>query len=261
MSGYLTTGGLPGRPRRRPGTAVGRPQWRRALGWVLAVQLYLAAWFWLIAVAVVTVALIVIDRIGTVTVSIMQFASEGATWFPFAIAIISATAQLSVHVANGMTRRSFIRAALVTSVVSGVVYALVMSLAMLAEGAVFARFGWPHVAGADDVALWQSGFGPGLLGYALLFVGAQVSGLLVGIGYYRYGGWWGTLLLPLTAAPAVLLQLLTPLLGGDGWFVDAAPFSLSTAALAVPGAVVVIALGAAGFHRLTRDVAIRRVTT
>lgn len=233
-------------------------QWRRAAAWMLGFQAVLGAWFWLIAVVGVTVAILVIGRIASVEVSIMQFAAQGATWFPFALAVILATTQLGVHVANGMTRRSFTRAALVTCTISAIGYALVMVLAIRAEAALYARTGWPHVVGSDDSAIWENSFGPSLLGYGLVFLGAQVSGLLVGIGYYRFGGWWGTLLLPLTVAPALLLQVAGPLLSGDTWEWGANRFS-APLTVVVPAALAVIAAGALGFHALARTVPIHRV--
>ncbi|MEE6296425.1 hypothetical protein [Georgenia wangjunii] len=248
-----TSGGLFTYPRR---TRRG-PQWRRAAAWSLGANLVLAAWFWVIVAVGVTAALIVVDRVATVEMSIVQFAAQGATWFPFATAIIFATTQLGVHVANGMTRRAFIRAQLVTVVVSACAYALVLNLALLAEGALFARLGWPHTAGDDGFAAWQDGFAAGLLDMALIFLAAQVSGLLVGIAYYRFGGWWGTLLLPLTVAP-VYASLLVADAAEEGW----SAFALFTSPLALAAArVLLIALGALAFHRLARDVAIHRVTT
>lgn len=248
----LTSGGLlghRGHPFRRG------PQWLRATSWTLAAHLYLAAWFWAIAVVAVTIALVVVDRVGTVEVSIAQFAAQGATWFPFAIAIILTGSQIGVHVANGMTRRSFLRAALLSVLVSALVYALVMSTLLLVEGAVFDRMGWPHVPDGEDRSAWQDGFGPALLDYGLLFLAGQVSGLLVGITYYRFGGWWGTLLLPLTVAPVLLIQLAGPLVGGSRTVGDI----VVPSAVGVAIALALIGLAAYAFARVTRDVPIRPI--
>jgi hypothetical protein len=250
----LTSSGLLERPGRRSPRG---PQWVRATTWLLGAHLFLALWFWAIVVVAVTVALVVIDRVGTVTVSIMQFASQGATWFPFAIAIILTGGQIGVHVVSGMTRRSFLRASLVAASVSSLVYALAQSALMAAEGAVFERLGWPHATGEADRGLWEGGFGASLVEYGLVFLAAQVSGLLVGITYYRLGGWWGTLALPLTVGPVVLVQVAGPFVGGTwrGLGLEA------PGALAVAVALLLITLGALAFARLARDVAIRPITS
>lgn len=253
------SGGLPASPR----PARRRSQWRRAAAWSLGANLYLAAWFWAIAVVGVTVALVIIDRVATVEMSIMQFASQGATWFPFAVAITFVTSQIGVHVANGMTRRAFIRAHLLSVVVSAAAYTLLMSTAMAVEGAVYDRLGWPHVPGDVERALWQDAFAPSLLEYGLVFLAAQMSGLLVGIAYYRFGGWWGTLLLPLTVAPVVLVQIAGPVLGGT-WNGREISEPLGTGVPVsawgfLAGALVLIALAALAFSRLARDVPVRRV--
>lgn len=248
-----TSGGLFAHPRRRSARG---PQWRRAAAWSLGANLYLAVWFWAIVVVGVTAALVVVDRVGTVETSFVQFAASGATWFPFATAIVFATTQLGVHVANGMTRRAFIRAQVLTVAVSAALYALVLNLALLVEEAVFARLGWPHAANTEGYSGWEDGVGPGVLDHGLLFLAAQVSGLLVGIAYYRFGGWWGTLLLPLTALP-VYGSLLVADAGVAGWAPTGELTPLTFAAVRV----VLALLGALAFQRLARDVPIRRVTT
>ena len=53
----------------------------------------------------------------------------------------------------------------------------------------------------------------------LTFVVAYLSGLLVGITYQRAGGWWGTLALPLTVGPILVVSAL--------FAQDAGPFSTS----------------------------------
>jgi hypothetical protein len=231
---------------------------------LLAMLLFLAAWFWGLAIVVVSLVLVMIDRFGEVENSVLQFVRQGGIWFPFSLAVIIATTYLPIHVAAGMTRRAFATAALLAAAVTVAVYAGAMTLLLQAERAVFSAAGWPHTMSDVGFSATSGDVGRILGDYLLTFGCGVVSGLLVGIVYYRAGGWWGTLALPLTVGP---LLLVTGLLYGD-----AGPFDLTwlgerfdagDADVLVRGAVCVLVLvvQATAFHRLTRSVALRPVTT
>ncbi|MGC5617450.1 hypothetical protein [Georgenia sp. Z1491] len=192
-----------------------RPQWVRAAASMLSVHGVVGAWFWVGAVVLVTLATLVVDRFTTVRVSILQYASYAMLWFPFSIAVVVA-AVLTVYVANGMTRRSFIRGALASSVVVALGYGLVMALLLLVEGWIYGALGWAHGAmGTDDDGIVEGIWESGLLapwGVATLMVLAGlVSGLAVGAGYYRFGGLRGTVLLPFALLPVLGAQVLIDL--------------------------------------------------
>lgn len=197
---------------RPPGTATGERQWARASRSYFAVYAYLWTWMWAIVVPAAAIAMIVVDRVATVDTSILQFVRSGpAVWMLFSVAIIVTAAYLPVHVANGMTRRSVVRGALLAAVLGSLLFGVAMALMMLAEGAVYDAFGWAQGTVADDegsVGVWQVGIVPMLLDYVLSCLGGAVSGLLVGIVYYRAGGWWGTLTLPLTVLPALAVTFI-----------------------------------------------------
>lgn len=240
----------------------------RTVRHLLTMLLYLAVWFWGIAVVVLALALLLVDRFGEVETSVVQFARQGGIWFPFSLMVILATTYLPTHVAAGMTRRAFATAALVAAGVVATVYAAVLTLLVQVERSVFDLAGWPHTLSDIGLSATSSGtavdLGRLFLDYLLMFGSGVVSGLLVGIVYYRAGGWWGTLALPLTLGP---LFLLTALLASDAgpfdlaWVVDRFGTGGGDVLARVVLSALIIAAQAAAFHGLTRRAALNRVTT
>lgn len=231
------------------------PQWARSSKWYLQVYAFLGVWMWAIVLPAAAVALLIIDRVGTVDVSILQFVRNGpGIWMLFSVAIIVTTGYLPVHVANGMTRRSVIRGALLAALLGALIFSVPMSLAVLAEGALYDAMGWPHDATShtDVTPLWELGFGPMLLDYTLACLGGAVAGLLVGMAYYRLGGWWGTLALPLTVLPALAVTFL----GGDTQLTLGAWVLTPAFGTVVP--IVLILAGGLAFALLARNVPIAR---
>ncbi|NUU16666.1 hypothetical protein HP550_05315 [Cellulomonas humilata] len=227
--------------------------------WLLWMNLYLAAWAWGMAIVVVTGALVVINQVGEVNNSVMAFARQGAIWFPFSVLIAITAAYLPVHIAAGLTRRSLALGSLLAAGGLALVYGVVFALLLVVERAVFDAFGWQWriVEGlspdsADVATLFVSS--------TLLFLVAYVSGLLVGMSYQRLGGWWGTLALPLTAGPILLVSALLAQ--------DAGPFSTSVwfggdQPLLVGSAVTLLIAGlmAVAFDRLTRGASVPNRTS
>lgn len=236
-----------------------RAPWLRTTRWLLRAQATIAAWLWIIMAVVAAVVILLLSRFAEVEVSIFQFSRHGALWTGFAMAIIFCTAGIAAHVANGLTRAAFVQATVVVGVVIGVAYAVLAGLGLEVEGAVYDANGWSHVGGGDlaegDFAA-DAGLGvvPGL---ALSFVAGQLSGLLVGMAYYRLGGWRGTVALPLTLAPIYLVG--SPDLD-TGQFQLLAPLDLAVPAAAAVS-VIVLALAALAYYLLARDVPIRKVAS
>ncbi|QCB92482.1 hypothetical protein [Cellulomonas shaoxiangyii] len=218
----------------------------------LGVAVYLAAWFWAVALVCLVAASLVVWRVnGSVDVSVVQYARQATIWFPFSQAILLVAALLRPHVAAGMTRRTFLRASLLTAVATGVLYTLVLVGLLLVERAVHGALGW-------DTEVWdlpasadpEAGELLGLFGPAMVL--ANLSGLLVGAVYHRGGAWWGTLTLPLTVAP-----VLVALAAGGEWFTwDALdPWAGATAGVVV--ALVLGAVTAVAYVLVLRSIAIR----
>ena len=190
-----------------------RPQWWRAGAWMLGMQTYLALWFWAVVVGLAVAALVVLSQLAEIGTSVFQFAAHGALWYPFSLMITVSAVQITSHVGNGMSRRSFYRASLLTIGYVGLVYGLAMATGLAVEGALYDRAGWPHVhvtsVGESAVPRggpWEEGFLVSAFTYAVRSAGGAVAGLLVGTAYYRLGALRGTVLLPLTVLPALAGQ-------------------------------------------------------
>ncbi len=237
------------RPRRGPVA--------RTVRHLLAVQLVLAAWFWGIAVVALATAVAVVARFGSVQTSIVQYAQQASMWYPFSLTVLTVATALAPHVAAGMTRRSFAWATVVVAVVQGVAYAVVTGVLLTVEGALYRAQGWPHTVEESLAVAWDGDGARIAVHYLFLLVLAPLSGLLVGIVYYRAGGWWGTIALPLTAGPLLLVlamfSVVTGPLGLGG------PTGAGLAGPALLAAVATIAVLLA-YVRLARGATIKGPT-
>lgn len=230
--------------------------WVRAAKKLVGAQLVSGAWTWGILLVVGSVAIAILSSRDLLEISVFQFARYAGLWFGFTLALISALT-VSLHVAAGLTRRSFVQATLVTALVSGVLYAVVLGIVLEAEGVVYRGIGVPQAGGEASPAFDPAAGFATVPGLAVSFVAGQISGLVVGMGYYRFGGLRGTAFLPVALAPIYLVgteSLPTGQVQLLGWL------DVPTA-LAVALAVVVLALAAYGYHLLTRAVPIARVVT
>ncbi|WP_022916840.1 hypothetical protein [Ruania albidiflava] len=227
-----------------------RPQWRRTLRWLLGMQAYLGLWFWAIILLLEVIAVTIAAQLGPVQVSMFQFATHGALWFPFSMMIIISAATITTHVAQGRTRRSFIQASLVTALVVAIVYGAIMTAGLALEGVVYDAFGWTQahvseaVAGAEPSVPWREPVALTLLTYTTRTGGGAIAGLLVGVTYYRYRAWRGTALLLVTALPALAAQESI-----SGLLREQVHNELLVTSLV---SLVLIVLGAFAYHLLTR---------
>ncbi len=185
-------------PRRTP--------YARTLLWLVRAQVKIAGWFAGILAVLWVAVVIAVNTFGSVEMSIMQFARQGAgVWFPFSIAVSLCAAAIGPHVAVGMTRSVFARAAISTALVMAVVYGSVVTLGFAVERVVYRANGWDQAI--TDVS-WSfvdvGDLGAVVLDATLIIAAASLSGLLVGAVYLRFGAWVGTLTLPITVGPVLV---------------------------------------------------------
>lgn len=200
----VTESRSPLRPTSRPSPTL------HAARWLLRQHLWLAAWAVAVFVVVVVTVVVLVDRYGHVDTSIVQFARQASIWFPFSTTINLSLVYLNVHVAAGMTRRSLGRASLLTALTMAAFYTAVLTVALQIERVVYGSRDWAQqITDSAPVFSDTSQVGWILVDLGLVFAAAQLCGLLVAITYYRFGGWRGTLLLPLTVGP---IFAVTPLL-------------------------------------------------
>lgn len=159
-------------------------------------------------------------------------------------ALILAVSTLPLFVTYGVTRKRFTRGAALFGAITCAVFAVIATVLAAIDLAVL---------GSDEPA---GKLGALFLTNAMQFLAYSASGWLIGIAYYRFGGWRGTFLLPLTAAPlliasAAVQRSFDPDLGDYA--------SLGSRGVAVPVALAALAAvaGAAAGWWVTRDVPIR----
>lgn len=220
--------------------------------WLLRLHSRVAVWAVVIVIVAVATAALVIARYVELELSVVQFARQAFVWFPFAVAIMTTTGFLNIHVAAGLTRRTLARASLAVAMTMAGFYVAVMTVGLQLERLLFGARGWGQKV-VDEQALFTdtSQVGWILVDLGLLFSAAQLCGLLVGIVYYRAGGWWGTLTLPFTVGPVLLV---TPLLTTS--LLD----PLSTLAR-LPIAVAVLVATAVAYLLVLRTTPVRSVTS
>lgn len=183
--------------------------------------------------------------------SVWEHAGGPVRWvFIFGLAVTPAI--LPTYLAHGITRRTFTWAAAVAGGLLVLLLSAFLAVGFLVERAVYAALDaaqtldGPHLF-TDPVQVHLV-----LAEYALLASGYFIAGWLVGSVYYRFGGWRGTLALPLTAAPALVVEALF----GVGWFGDAVADGTAVAVLL---AAAVVGLALVALRLLTRAVPVRPV--
>jgi hypothetical protein len=202
------------RPAVRPAVHAGRR--------LLRTLLRPMAWFWALLVAAVVLITVILALTGVTHVSVVAFGRQAGIWFPFSMCVFIASAYVRVHIATGMTRRTFVRAALAVALLVAVGNALLMSTLLFVERLVHGWLGWGWVLQDGSLDPTGGSWPTMLLDYGLTFVVANLCGLLVGIVFYALGAakgsmagvWWATALLPVMVAPVfVLLGLIAGVQG------------------------------------------------
>lgn len=224
------------------------PQWQRSTTTLLRINLQRAGWFFALAIIVVTAVLFTISRFTEPQMSGVQFAYHGILWYQFAMMIVVFVGYAGVHVVHGMTRRSLLVGSLLAAAGTAMGYALVITLLLLVERWAYSWLGWYHGLSNIDAEVLGGGLWPYAWGAVLIFAVGNLSGLLVAAAYYRLGPWWGTLCLPLTLAPLLLVSVFAM-----DHEVQWTPWDLTTDVLGAASpvlAVAVIATGVLAYHLL-----------
>jgi hypothetical protein len=231
----MTTLALPARRTGSPAGLVART--------LLARTVRISRWFWLCAVAAVVLVTLIWLQFAQPPWSVMSWARQAVLWFSFAQAIVVVTTELPAYVAAGLTRRSFVRGALVAHLVAGLGHAAVLIVLVQLERLVHHALGWQFTI--TDAVFDPTGRAVGALltEYAVTFCVAGLSGLLVGAVYLRGRGWWGTLTLPLTVGPVLVF--------GGFWGV-----ALATGAELAQRLAVTVAVGAGALALMAAAVAL-----
>jgi hypothetical protein len=215
-----------------------------------------------IFIAVVAAIFIVVGAatamFGDVEASVWQTAGAGAfKYFPLAIAIMLTPVFLPIYVAQGVTRRQFA----VGGALFIAAWAAILTMAVVAgygvEAAVYRANGWPHEF--DTPHLFESWTQVHLVvaEYVMLIAAHMVAGWVIGTSYYVLGWFRATLLLPVTAAPALVVEALLATSWAGAGLREFTTYTPPLVGIAVSGAVVVIGAAWAVNYGLTRSLPIK----
>jgi hypothetical protein len=165
-------------------------------------------------------------------------------------------AYLPTYVAHGVTRREFMAKTVVFVVAQAGMLAGLVTLGYLAERLVFELAGWPHRLTGDHAFGSPSDVATVFLAYGATFLVWGSVAAFGAAGFYRDGGAWGLVALPV----GLLLVLPTDLAVSSGGppFLDLA-FDIDDGRLAVAVALCLAsaAVALAAAWALVRDMPIR----
>ena len=167
--------------------------------WLTARHLDKALWFTGIVVVIFGVVLTAIGA--DISFSLWEnFVSSGPAWFTLAMGATAVTSFLPVLVAQGQTRGRFVAAAALALAALAVLLSIFVLVGYGAESLLNERLGWSMALVGEHTFDSRSQIFLVFSEYFVRYLLFGLVGILAGYGFYRAGGWWGTLLLLLTAA-------------------------------------------------------------
>ncbi len=222
-----------------------------AARYLLRGYLRIALWYVGAVLALGALIPLLISRSGDVGVSIVAVSWQAGVWFGFSLNATLAVTYLGAHVSLGMTRRSYWQAVLLAAGVFGTALAAFQTGVLALERWWFGAMGWRGNS-VDGLVVSGEGWGPTAGRYLLLYLTALVCGAVVSLVYARFGGWVGTLCLPVTVGPLLVVGALL-IEAGDGSVLSALGVPAAQVdAVATVGAITVLLLLAAALVVLAR---------
>jgi hypothetical protein len=193
---------------------------------------------------------------GVVDHSMWDYGTQSPKYFSAAIGITMTPAFFTVLVAHGVTRRMFAVASSIYLVGAAASTALLWVLVYQVEHALYAWQGWTQALANPHLFTKTSQVGLVFTEFFLLILSHEVAGWLIGTSFYRFGFWKGLAMLPLGLVPAIAAELLLV----AQWLAQALAntnYHRPPLAVAVPGVLLVSALGLYAVHLLLRPIGIK----
>lgn len=202
---------------------------------------------WAVTGLIVAIVVVSTTLAGEVTESLwLNTGSTQPRYFLLAMGVMLAATHLPVYVAHGVTRRLFLVAGVGFTVAVSAAFA---AITVIGFGLERLLFSWQGTLDRLPEPYPMNTLGDGLrvaLALALLGTVYLCCGWLIGSIYYRYGAWFGTLLIPAAAVPLFVAEagigekplgawLVQELIGSE------MPYGVGLA-LAVGSAVTMLAL-------------------
>jgi hypothetical protein len=240
-----------------PGSASTTLRIRRVLRAMLIGLRPMLVGYWLVMVVAFLLIGVTFQVVtGVVDHSMWDYGTQSPKYFSAAIGITMTPAFFTVLVAHGVTRRMFAAAGSIYLVGAAASTALVWVLVYQVEHALYAWQGWTQALANPHLFTKTSQVGLVLTEFFLLILSHEVAGWLIGTSFYRFGFWKGLAMLPLGLVPAIAAELLLV----AQWLAQALAntnYHRPPLAVAVPGVLLVSALGLCAVHLLLRPIGIK----
>ncbi|MCB7136260.1 hypothetical protein [Cellulosimicrobium marinum] len=245
--------------RRAAESAAHRRGVRAVITYYVAGTWWVGVWFWVIALAVGALILWIMRRNGEASIDAVGGVAGSAKYFLFVMGILMPLMTIATHVASGGTRRSFAHGLWIGTALSGATFGLAAALVKWGEWAVFRQNGW--VADPEVTQLYgdASQFGTVFLVESLFCTVYYLAGAVIGLGYYTFGFWRGTLLVLAALVPVSVAETFLR----SGFYGDALARVVglddTPLWLAALGGLVGVVLAALLVRAVVRSTAIRPV--
>jgi hypothetical protein len=215
-------------------------------------------YFWAIAIPILVVAGVSMAISGHLDHSPWENAElGGAKYYPFVFGILNTPTMLPLFVAHGVTRRSFSLGAAAFLVLFSGAFALIITLGYGIEYALYPAHHLPIKLVAPHIFSSTTQLPLVFLESLLVLLAHMTSGLLIGSGFYRLGGWRGLPFIIPALLPALGADVLL-FTGWEGAALHALGVGHPPTPVGVATAVALIAVGLAANVLLVRSVAIGR---
>ncbi|MGH8876955.1 MAG: hypothetical protein ACRD0P_06400 [Stackebrandtia sp.] len=144
---------------------------------------------WLLLVAVIGAIIAGIAMFSQPEVSIFAFTLNPAPYWILVFGAILPATMLRHYVANGVTRRDFVWGAGLASVGLSGLAAVLGTVALVAEGRLYASAGWSHVSENPHLFTSTDQIGLVFVELLLIFGSHMFAGWAAGAMFYRFGAW------------------------------------------------------------------------
>jgi hypothetical protein len=213
--------------------------------------------YWLVMVVVFLLIGVTVQVVtGRVDHSMWDYGTQSPKYVSSAIGFTLTPAFFTILVAHGVTRRMFAVAGSIFLVGAAGATALLWVLVYQVEHALYAWQGWTQALANPHLFTKTSQVGLVFTEFFLLILSHEVAGWLIGTSFYRFGFWKGLAMLPLGLVPAIAAELLLV----AQWLAQALAntgYHRPPLAIAVPGVLLVSALGLYAVHLLLRPIGIK----
>ncbi len=232
----------------------------RRLGRRFVTSLLVAgAWFWVLWAALVIGAPLAVERWGGELERITYAAAGGpGRWVAFTVGLLATVTLLTIHLAAGGTRRSFVTGVVRGAVPAGLAFGVLTAALAAGERRLYTALERPWTGIGPFAVDSPAGFATTTLGETLVIVTYVLVGSAVAVGYRRSGPWWGTALMVPLLLPAAVVDLATRT-GIFGLALRGAPAldPLPTVVVTLAGGIAATALAVLVLDRLLRSTLLR----